>query len=416
MGCLTRRAVVCALLCAGSLKAHDWQVIGEHIGEYLLVDILPDPQFAVWTGILKRTQTFAELKALRERIIRFLVLFELRVPSTEQLIVFHLVLHVVDDLLHWGPSKSTWMYGVERYATDWVQFSLPKAELLRSLLLSFNAIIGRMIHNLATPEVNMIGVFRMFTHAQYLPVEYQSSLSELLAKSEKGQAFASRYDTFAAAAGVAVPNKAVQLLATSRRGSLHLSDAEYSHVRSLARLAIPSYDALCSRFETLGLLGSKRALASSEDLAKWAMLEEQPAATVVLASGPPLTADRYFSAEVHRAKFGSAIREHKRAVCRSRNSNFGMSGSRLGKRELFGSCQEFLDCSFAGHQLVVARVHLSETLGREPRSGMHRVSSAQFLQGPRFELVLAAEISCSVAFAVQDAATKRWWVIDCSRV
>lgn len=105
----------------GSLKAHDWQVMAEHIGEFLLIDVLPDQQFAVWAelcavlrGILKRSQTAVELRALQSRIVRFLVLFEARVPSTELVMVFHLLLHVVEDLLWWGPCKSTWMYGVER--------------------------------------------------------------------------------------------------------------------------------------------------------------------------------------------------------------------------------------------------------------------------------------------------------------
>lgn len=92
-----------------------------------------------------------------------------------------------------------------------------------------------------------------------------------------------------------------------------------------------------------------------------------------------------------------------------------MSGERLGKRELFGQVIDFLDCSFAGHELHIARVELFETLGREARTGLHRVSMAQRLQGVQFEFVLASEILSSVAFAEQDAATKRWWVIDCSR-
>ncbi len=270
-----------------------------------------------------------------------------------------------------------------------------------------------MIHNLATPEVNMIGVFRMYTHAQYLPLEYQSSLSDLFNQNSLGKAFLARYDPFSS--GAAASGTAAQLHASSRRGTVQLSDAEYEQLRKLARSAIEDYEAVCSGYERQGLTSSKRALESSEQLGAWAMQRNMSPYGVQLASGPPSTVDRFYSAEVNRAKFGSSEREDKRAVSRSRNSGFGMSGTKLGKSDLFGVCKDFLDCSFAGHQLLVARVALFETLGREGRTQLHRVSTAQPLQGVQFEFVLLSEFSRAVAFSQQDAATKRCWVIDCSR-
>jgi hypothetical protein len=402
----------CAVL--GSLKAHDWQVIAEHVGEFLLVDVLPDEQlavmvelFAVLRAILKRSQTENDLIELKSRIVRFLILFESKVPSTELAIVFHLLLHVPDDLRYWGPCKSTWMYGVERYALRRATCWSPACRC------RFNAVIGRMIHNLSAPEVNMISVFRMYTHAQYLPVEYQQSLAAMLARTELGREFATRHLASPTLDfSSALP---VLLQETSRRGQVTLSDSEYAHVRRLARTALPDYDGVCSRFEKDGLAAGRRALVSSADLAKWAMINSLSAADVALASGPPETAIRYFGASVKGERFGSVDRESKRAVCRSRNSGFAISGARLGKRALFGHAVDFLDFAFAAQSLVIARVRLYESMGQERRTRMHRVSMAQPLAGPSCEFVLASDFLHSVAFAEHVKETKVFWVIDCSR-
>lgn len=285
-----------------------------------------------------------------------------------------------------------------------------------ALSLSFNAVIGRMIHNLATPEINMVGVFRMYTHAQYLPLQYQSSLADLLNQNSRGKAFLDRYDPFSSSAAAASAVATTpRLLASSRRGAISLTGSEYAQIRILARRAISDYDGVCTSYENSAVTGSKVPLASSSDLGKWAMLQDMSAYGVKLANGPSPTVDRFLSAEVNRAKFGSAEREVKRSVSRSRNSGFAMSGAQLGRQDLFGVCSDFLDCSFAGHDLFVARVALYETLGREARSQLHRISTAQKLQGVQFEFVLISDFLGAVAFAEQDAATKRCWVLDCSR-
>jgi hypothetical protein len=110
---------------SGSLKANDWQHLVEYVGAYLLVGILPDDQLELWRelcGILatmaRRVISVAEIAALRQRTISFLVLFERRVPSTELAIVFHLLVHFADEIERWGPAKSYWMYFIERYGSQ----------------------------------------------------------------------------------------------------------------------------------------------------------------------------------------------------------------------------------------------------------------------------------------------------------
>lgn len=144
-----------------------------------------------------------------------------------------------------------------------------------------------MIHNLASPEINMVGVFRMYTHSQYLPQEYQSSLAELLSASSKGLAFLARHDPFSAR-DAPTDAKVVQLQATSRRSVVTLSGPEYECVRSLARICVDDFDGVCSHYEKKDLVGSKRPLASSQELVKFAMLERMSEYGVQLAGGPYL--------------------------------------------------------------------------------------------------------------------------------
>jgi hypothetical protein len=279
--------------------------------------------------------------------------------------------------------------------------------------VGFNAVICRMTHNFAAPEVNMIGVFRLFTHSQYLLSEHQHSLADLLAQTKLGREFAARHRS--APTFNVLSSPAVQLHDSSKRGEVELTALEYEYVRGLARSAIPDYDSVCNQFQTQRLVGSKRALATSADLVKWALVQPLSASQVALAAGPPLRAVRFFSATINGDRFGSADREAKRAVSRSRNSGIAVSGARLGKPALFGSIVHFLDCQFAGKPLVVARVRLHETMGQEARTRMHRVSFAHQLVGVQFEYVLASDVLHSVAFAEQSKGTKVHWVIDCSR-
>jgi len=56
----------------------------------------------------------ADLDALHLRIVEWLCRFEAQAPRTEHSMVFHLMLHLVDDIRELGPAKEYWMYSMER--------------------------------------------------------------------------------------------------------------------------------------------------------------------------------------------------------------------------------------------------------------------------------------------------------------
>ena len=106
----------------GSWKTNDWQHFMERHAALALYGFLDDDRlsvlleiFSILSVLAKYSHTRNELSALRARAIRALVQFQEIGPLQEQTIVFHLIIHLVDQSIRWGPPASVWMYPYERY-------------------------------------------------------------------------------------------------------------------------------------------------------------------------------------------------------------------------------------------------------------------------------------------------------------
>lgn len=101
---------------AGTWDTNDWQHFFERYGIFALYGCLDDSRFNVVVELFeilsvlsKYSQTRNELKALKQQTIRLLVEFERTGPVQEQTVVFHLLIHLVEQAIRWGPPVCSWL-------------------------------------------------------------------------------------------------------------------------------------------------------------------------------------------------------------------------------------------------------------------------------------------------------------------
>jgi len=106
----------------GSWKTNDWQHFMERHAALALYGFLDDERFIllielfdILSWLAKYSHTRNELKTLRVRTVRALAKFKLIGALQESTIVFHLLIHLIDQAMRWGPPASVWMYPYERY-------------------------------------------------------------------------------------------------------------------------------------------------------------------------------------------------------------------------------------------------------------------------------------------------------------
>jgi hypothetical protein len=106
----------------GSWKTSDWQHFMERHAALALYGFLDDDRlaltielFEILSVLAKYSHTRNELTVLRVRAVRTLVEFQAIGPLQEHTVVFHLIIHLIDQAIRWGPPSSVWMYPYERY-------------------------------------------------------------------------------------------------------------------------------------------------------------------------------------------------------------------------------------------------------------------------------------------------------------
>ena len=65
--------------------------------------------FDIIAVLAKYVHTRHELKTLRVRALRVLTDFQIIGPLQEHTVVFHLIIHLIDQAIRWGPPSSVWM-------------------------------------------------------------------------------------------------------------------------------------------------------------------------------------------------------------------------------------------------------------------------------------------------------------------
>jgi hypothetical protein len=147
----------------GHMRAWDWQKVIQYTGRYLFQEVIDGERYNVVmelfdciSRLIQYKTMHMELKGLKKHIERVMLRVELHVPITLHTISFHLLLHVCDSLLQWGPAKSTWMYVFERYVGK----------------------IVKTIRNRRSAEASLINFHMLTTHALYINRDTYEALLE----------------------------------------------------------------------------------------------------------------------------------------------------------------------------------------------------------------------------------------------
>jgi hypothetical protein len=151
------------------MRAWDWQKVIQYTGRCLFRNVLVGESYNVVQELFQcvsqliqyRTRR-ADVKSLRLRIYRTMHRFQIHVPKHLHTISYHLLLHVCDDILIWGPTKSTWMYVFERYV----------------------GYLVKTIRNRRSPEASLINYHMLATHALYInPNRYDDMVQRMQAET-----------------------------------------------------------------------------------------------------------------------------------------------------------------------------------------------------------------------------------------
>jgi hypothetical protein len=106
----------------GSWKTNDWQHFMERIAAFALYDCLDDLRYSlviecydVLSVLCRYSHRRSELLALKVRAVDMLSRYDIYGPVQDQSCMFHLVIHLIDQAIRWGPPAAVWMYPFERF-------------------------------------------------------------------------------------------------------------------------------------------------------------------------------------------------------------------------------------------------------------------------------------------------------------
>ena len=111
------------------LKAHDWMLLIQQGGDYILADLYPDDPhkmeslyalIAVCNRILTEispldSENREEMDQIKLQTIEALSLCEASFPKTELCIMMHILMHVPDCIYRWNSVRNFWCFFGERY-------------------------------------------------------------------------------------------------------------------------------------------------------------------------------------------------------------------------------------------------------------------------------------------------------------
>jgi hypothetical protein len=112
-----------------TLKAHDWMLIIQTAGRYILSGLFPeDPRKSeVLLRLLDATnkcltatsawdsENREEIDEVKLEVVEALCLAEAYLPRTEMPVMFHVLLHVPDAVYRWNAVRNYWSFFGERY-------------------------------------------------------------------------------------------------------------------------------------------------------------------------------------------------------------------------------------------------------------------------------------------------------------
>ena len=110
------------------LKAHDWMLIIQQAGDYVLADLYPDnPRYmaalyaliAACNSCLTTispvdSENREQMDQVKLKVIEALCKCESVLPKTELAVMFHILLHVPDCIYRWNSVRNFWCYFGER--------------------------------------------------------------------------------------------------------------------------------------------------------------------------------------------------------------------------------------------------------------------------------------------------------------
>jgi len=113
----------------GVLTAHDWYLIVQSAGDYLLHDIFPDDTPKVECLLALReacnqcvmaTAAFdsanrQDIDKVKQTVIEALCEVEALFPKTELAVMFHALVHIPDSIHRWNNVRNFWAFFGERY-------------------------------------------------------------------------------------------------------------------------------------------------------------------------------------------------------------------------------------------------------------------------------------------------------------
>ena len=120
----------CEIYSKGSLlKAHDWMMLIQQAGDYVLADLYPEhPRFmeAIYSLISAcnmclttisphDSENREQMDHVKLKVIEALCKCESVLPKTELAVMFHILIHVPDCIYRWNSVRNFWCFFGERY-------------------------------------------------------------------------------------------------------------------------------------------------------------------------------------------------------------------------------------------------------------------------------------------------------------
>ena len=152
----------------GSLKSHDWiQLVTQGVLKFCLRDLLGETQrktlfrfLDCLTLLCAESQNLRKLDAIEEEVNICIALMERDFPLCIHNITTHLLHHITDGIVKFGPVYSTWMFVFERFNSWLCQRALnkrsPEATIIETYIIydwcQFMFATGRLPNHQAPSE------------------------------------------------------------------------------------------------------------------------------------------------------------------------------------------------------------------------------------------------------------------------
>ena len=204
---------------------------------------------------LRYSLTIMEIRNIKTKLFRIMARFYDLLPKTEWAIVFHLLLHVPDMMLNYGPASSYWLYPYERYI----------------------AFLSKCVRHRYHVEASLLGFYSLFNHSVHVPKHVMDMIQSFGINPCLLQPIGTKTNTVLTARTVEFPastklfldTRSDDLIVKHIRLCLAKSDKDYEMVydkyekwieeQPLSR-SVPSLEEWCSSNESDNYLNNKEKI------------------------------------------------------------------------------------------------------------------------------------------------------------